>query len=86
MSCCRKEPKGSGIAIADSIFNERTEQKEELAFGGVRSSSYHNSKNNISILDHLLKATTNCRSEWNVSLGIHEEERFFFFFFTPFGR
>lgn len=45
--------------------------------GGVKSSSYHDSKNNISILDHLLKATTNCRSEWNISLGIHGEERFF---------
>lgn len=64
----------------DSIFNDSAKQKEQLAFGGVKSSSYHDSKNNISILDHLPKATTNCRLKWNVSLGIHREDRFFFLF------
>lgn len=56
------------------------QSEKEPAFGGVKSSSYHNSKNNISILDRLPEATTNCRSERNVSLGIHREDSFFSLF------
>lgn len=73
-----KKPKGSGVAVVDSIFNDSTQQKERV-FWGAKSGGYHDSKNNISILDHLPEATTNCRSEWNISLGIHGQEFFFFF-------
>lgn len=62
MSCCRKKSKGSGIAIVD-LFLMIVQSKKNWHFGGVKSSRYHDSKNNISIIDHLREATTNCRLE-----------------------
>lgn len=72
-----KKPKGSSVAIVDSIFNDSTQQKEWVFWGA--KSGYCDSKNNISILDHLPEVTTNCRLEWNISLGIHGQEFFSFF-------
>lgn len=52
---------------------------ERMGVLGSKTGGYRDSKNNISILDHLPEATTNCRSEWNVSLGIHGQEIVSFF-------
>lgn len=76
-----KKPKGSGVAIVDSIFNGSTEQ-EGLSFSGEKSSTYHDSKSSISISDHLSKTTTNCWSERNISLESHEEGILFLFLST----